>query len=215
MAEIASALWKLYPNQYQLAKIDGLMVNKASLDCYGDLPGFDWKPYLQEANKEVVSIAQRVADDEGFIPYPLTVEDVNKLGVLISEAKKNSRVVVLLVDTWTLYVQKYRALMKHYDNVPLTKNCVLLVVWNSGDEDTQKNREALRQTLRLALLTVSDLKDERYFVEVPGSLTDFTKTLSITLSKKRQQLIEDAELIKKIETEATIAKPEIPAPGGN
>jgi FxsC-like protein len=189
-------------------------VKKTILDCYGDLAGWDWKPYLQEGCREVVFIAQHVADDEGFIHCPVTVETNQKLIELIDEAKRNNRVVVILVDTWTLYLEKYHDLMRHYDNTPLTRNCVVLVVWSTKDDDTEKNRTALEYRVRWALMAVSDIKDERYFANISGSLVDFTKALSITLCKKRQQLNEAAEFTKKIETDEMFTKPELPAPGG-
>jgi FxsC-like protein len=190
-------------------------VKKASLDCYGDLAGLDWKPYLPEVSKEVVYLAQQIAADEGFIHLPVTVDTNQNLARLIDEAKRSNRIVVILVDTWTLYLRKYRDLMRQYDDTLFTLNCVVLVVWNNKDDDTQNNRPALEIGVRLALRTVSDIKDERYFVHISGSLVDFTKTLSITLSKKRQQLNEAAEFAKKIETDEMFTKPEIPTPGGN
>lgn len=190
-------------------------VVKTNLDYYGDLGGLDWKPYLQDDSKEVISIAQRIADQESFIHLPVSIDDKLDLSRLIDEAKNKNRIVVILVDTWTLFIQKYRELMQHYDNVPLTLNCVVLILWNTKDDEIDKNRTKLEDSVRWSLMTVSDIKDERYFLNLSGSLDDFTKALSITLSKKRQQLNEAAEFAKRIETNEVFTKPELATPGGN
>jgi hypothetical protein len=64
-------------------------------------------------------------------------------------------------------------------------------------------------------MTTSEIKDKRYFANISGSSEDFTKALSTILTKKRQQLNEAAEFARRVETDETFTKPEIPAPGGN
>ncbi len=114
------------------------------LDAYGD-EELDWKPYLPLGNDPVYVLAQRVAADEKlhYERLPLGGNLVEKL----REAEDAGKIVVLLVDTWSLQLDPYQRLMHDYDMLRF-RNCVVLVPWNPQDDEAASRADQLETLLR-------------------------------------------------------------------
>jgi FxsC-like protein len=180
-----------------------------NVENYGDEGGLDWKPYLPGVMDEVAIAAQTVASRERFryrhVPLSENIVD------LIEEAQKNNRVVIIIVDTWTLCLPDYRDLMRKYDTYSFW-NCAVLIAWNDKDDDTMKKRPTLEAAIRKAFVTKARSKDPNYFIDNVGSHDDLMSNLSIALQKVKFQIIDVTNDLRKIEGDL-IAKPEITGPG--
>jgi FxsC-like protein len=179
------------------------------VENYGTEGELDWRPYLPETPDEVGLIAQSAATKEGF-RYQRRALDDNLL-TFIKEAEANNRIVILIVDAWTLRLQKYKQWMLDYDRMNFG-NCAVLIVWNDRDSDTTRDRDLLEFAVRQAFLFKARIKDPHTFISNIGAANDLTNILSVTLQKVRAQIIETNDL-RRIETNEIIAKPEIVGPG--
>jgi FxsC-like protein len=181
-------------------------------EYYGSISP-QWIPYLppDEAKeaRQVVFFAQAAANNEGFIIYQQGPAQSNLIERL-EEAQKNNRTVVLIVDTWTLELPQYQAIMQKYDAVNF-RNCAVLIIWN---KDSSANRDILQRAIQRALYVKSGIKDERYYIDSIRSEADLIKFLSVALQKVKMQIVEYGEVFRKIDSQEIINKPEIPMAGG-
>ena len=110
------------------------------LDCYGPEGGLDWKPYMPEISHEVAILAQTVASAEN-LRYEVVPLDVGlQFSDCLKVAEQSNKLVVIIVDTWTLLVKRYYTLMREYDSQNFL-NCILVIPWNTKDDETVCNRE--------------------------------------------------------------------------
>jgi FxsC-like protein len=190
-------------DEMQQAKVRG----DDGLVYYGNQGGLDWKLYYPEVKDEVLFLAQKVALDEGFIALPVQ-PDADILQVM-QRAEEAGRVVVIIADTWTLCLDKYRDQMLSHDSFA-TLNCSVLVAWNKKDSETERNRTRLQAAIRQAFKKKSQLKDERYFVDAIDSPEELKKFLATTLQKIRSQIIDTTQEYVTAAGEAeTISQPQI------
>ncbi|HYJ87054.1 MAG TPA: TIR-like protein FxsC [Pyrinomonadaceae bacterium] len=181
-------------------------------DCYGDEGELDWKPYWPHVETEVGLFAQRIATREGFRYSKISLDE--DLVKQIKAAQANKRIVVVVVDTWTLCIDRYCQIMKQYDNASFW-NSVVLIVWNDKDEEVTRNRLVLQQALQEAFNTRLIIKDERYFIDNVGSASQLESHLSIALQTVRMQIINKETRFKQMTSGPSRSKPEISGPGGD
>jgi len=172
------------------------------LDKYGDEGELDWKPYLPDATEEVGLMAQSAATKEGFRyqRFPLN-DDLLKF---VKDAEDNNRIVILIVDAWTVRLPKYKNWMAAYDRQNFA-NSAVLVLRNDKDAD-ETTVKSLDTALQQAFYFKA--RDPNTFVNNIGTSTDFASTLSVTLQKIRSLII-DLNNLRRIDSQETIAKPEI------
>lgn len=180
------------------------------IDNYGD-ESLHWKPYWPE-ERPVELFAQFIAMRERFRYDKISLD--TDLVSQIREAQDNKRIVVVVVDTWSLFLERFGKAMKAYDDASFW-NSVLLVVWNDNDPEVITHREALEAVLKTTFPTRMIINDERYFVADIRNATDFETRLSVALQVLKAQIINAETMFKKIANAPNISKPEIPAPGGH
>src|SRR5262249_45649887 len=104
---------------------------KSSLEPYGE-SGSNWRPWLPDPRDEagllVEDVIQReTLNQEGAIPLD------NELGNRLDEAENSNKIVVILVDLFTLQNDIYRNLMRKYVDPRKVGNYVIIVPWNPRD----------------------------------------------------------------------------------
>lgn len=184
---------------------------KRAIENYGDEGGVDWKPYLPAFSDEVALLAQEVATKEGFRYERLPLN--NNLVAAIRQAQADRRIIVIVVDTWTLHFSTYRAIMNDIDQQNFW-NSAVLIVWNNGDNETVQNQADLEKALRHAFINKTRMTDPYHFVDKVGSREDFVKYLSNCLQKIKLEILEITRDIKPIDA-PVVAKPEITGPGAS
>lgn len=181
---------------------------------YGEEGQLDWRPYLPpdeaERPREISSYGQEVAVKEDFRyrQVPLTQELVKH----VREAQRNKCLVVIVVDTWTVCLDKYQQIMKEYDEATFY-NAIVLIAWNK-DGSTPASRDMLNAALWAAFSTKLILKDERILIDSISSPTELETSMSVALQRLKMQVIDAAQVFRKIEGEQVILKPEISGSGG-
>ena len=182
---------------------DELGTVRKELDPYGAEGGYDWHPYLPEITDEVGIMAQEVASDEK-LHYGFVQLDDNIIK-RIEEAERQNKIVAIVVDTWTLCLQQYSALMREYDGRNFL-NCVVLVSWNDRDPEMEIKRASLMNTMRATFLRHAIKRDPNCFLEI-SSHDELKKELPAALNKARARIAEKAEVVKKAESGRVIGKP--------
>ena len=192
---------------YVAGKADEMVV--FGRDPYYGTDSLDWKPYLPGITDDVDFVAQSVATKERFRHgrIPLGADLIK----VIKQAQENNRVVIMLVDSWTLCLPEYRDLMQKYDGYSFW-NCAVLIPWNDKDDNTVKKRNTLESAIRKAFITKARSKDPNLFIDTIASHDDLISVLSVTLQRVKLQIIDVTNDFKKIEGE-TILQPIIAGPG--
>jgi FxsC-like protein len=193
---------------YVAGKSEEIQPLGRSVANYGTEGELDWKPYLPDSPDEIGLLAQSAATREGF-RYQRMPLDANLLN-LIRDAENKNRIVILIVDTWTLRVQKYKQWMEDYDRLNFA-NCAALIVWNDKDLDTTRERAALIYTVQQTFLHKTRVKDPSLIDNIT-SPTHLTNTLGATLQKVKAQVI-DTNKLRRIDPARLVNKPEIVGPG--
>ncbi|HXI23274.1 MAG TPA: FxsC protein [Pyrinomonadaceae bacterium] len=191
---------------YVAGKADEMVV--FGREPYYGTDGLDWKPYLPVTD-DVDFVAQSVATKERFRHGRISLgADLIKV---IKQAQENNRVVIMLVDSWTLCLPEYRDLIQKYDSYSFW-NCAVLIPWNDKDDNTVKKRNTLESAIRKAFVTKARSKDPNLFIDTITSYDDLISVLSVTLQRVKLQIIDVTNDFKKIEGE-TILQPIIAGPG--
>jgi FxsC-like protein len=193
------------------AKHNELREIRKSLDYYGHEGGLDWKPFLPKVTDEVAMLATEVALKEKlrYETVPLDADIIEKL----KEAEQNNKIVVIIVDTWTLHLERYCTLMRPYDDLNFL-NCVVLVPWNPHDDETLLSRSMLEKKIQETFPKKWILRDPSSFLDSINSLDELKKQLSDTLRTASTRIIQKMEVVKKAESAQVIDKPTIEGPGG-
>jgi FxsC-like protein len=116
---------------------DELRRVRGDVDAYGPRGGHDWRPYRGQSAEE---IGRQAVDDGGFIYEDLPIADdfLERLG----RAKDQQKVVVVVVDPWTIQLEFYRQKMLDFDRRESVSSG-LLIPWDDEDAETARARYRL------------------------------------------------------------------------
>lgn len=157
---------------------------KKELNSYGNLEGLDWKPYYPAGKKAVAHIAQETATMEEFYyeKMPLDQQLVQRL----DEADRQGKVVIILLDCWSLHVDRWKNRIAPYDQY-IRAHCELLLPWNANDPETGQNAQMLETALKKTF-------PNRYILGNVGqratSEKDFRDKLAVVMCEARARVRE-------------------------
>ena len=183
---------------------DELRGIRQKLDHYGEVGGFDWQPFSPEFIEEVGIMAQEVASREKL--HYRWVQFDDNIFVQLKEAALDNKIVVIIIDTWTLKIPRYEDFLKEYDSRNFV-NCVVLVPWNSKDDETATNRSYLVNKMWGALGNHAVKPDPSCFRDSISSPEELKKELSSALNKARARISAKAEVVRRAESEQPFGKP--------
>jgi FxsC-like protein len=176
---------------------------RASLDFYGD-SGNEWKPYHPEVQEAVGLTAMNVAFTER-LQYEVVPLDPTLIQRL-RQAEAANKVVMIVVDTWTLRLDRYRSFMQQYDAGQFL-NCVVLIPWNNRDDETVSSRGALERAVGEAFTRRVVAKDPNYFVDTIDSPQTLVQVLSDAVNIARGRILKVAEVKRPLAGDVIMAKP--------
>lgn len=122
--------------------------NERSPEPYLETGGYDWKPYYPAKKISIGDFVHYVATQKelGFTSDNLPFN--RSLRNEIKTAWKDGKIVVLLVDGWTLsWDQKCRSILKELDEKGSDANYSVIVPWNDDDPELVANRAQIEQVL--------------------------------------------------------------------
>jgi FxsC-like protein len=170
-------------------------------DQYYGNDGPDWQPYLPDLQDEVAILAQDIASREK-LRYEVVSFDAD-IEKKIRQADLDNKIIVVVLDTWTLQLQPYQNWLQQLDNIE-SKNCILLIPWNPKDADTVANRDTLEGILEGTFPNKTTPKDPNLFIDWVNSPDDLTTALREALFKAQSRIIE------KNQKRRIIAGPRVP-----
>jgi len=185
---------------------------RASLDPYGERGG-EWRPWLPDPKDEVDLLVQDVIQRERLImdgEIPLD----NELEERLDDAENSNKIVVILVDLWTLQLANYRKLMRDVVDPKQLVNCVIVVPWNPQDPEALNQRQTLEDLLQSTFVkrTANDSPDLLTQIDSATKLRD---RLAAMLQVTKSKIIKRAEVLRKATGAEAIALSNIQGPGGN
>lgn len=186
---------------------------RQKLDAYGMEGGKDWLPYCPDANEPVGFLAQDVATREKLFYEEVRLTD--DLIKALEKSEQDKKLVVIIVDTWTLKIEEYKKILRQYDNRSFI-NCVVLVPWNKADSEAQQQSAALENVVRQVFFKRSlEMGAAHSFLYPINSPDDLKKELCTAIYKTRERILEQLEVEKIVQGDKPIPKPIISGPGGN
>jgi FxsC-like protein len=176
------------------ARSDELKGVREKLDPYGEEGGYYWQPYFPEHTDAVGFMALQVALDEKLRPECMDLEDftIERL----DEAESNNNIVAIFIDTWTLCLPRYNAFMNKYDRRNFV-NCVVLIAWNSRDDETEFNRPTLTNNVWGTFPNHAAKPDPSCFLDSISSHEELKKALRLALINARGRISMRADAVKK------------------
>ncbi len=173
---------------------DEFATARQTYDFYG-ADGLEWRPYRPKEERRVGALAMQIAAERDFLPGPPVSLD-ESLVAQLKAAEQQNRIVVLLVDTWTLRIERYRTLMQTFDQINY-RNAAVLVLWD-GAEETATSAETLDEMVRVAFEHRSQNRESRVFISPVKSVDDFRRDLGEALEAARRRMREHAALLRNV-----------------
>ncbi|WP_089935414.1 TIR-like protein FxsC, partial [Candidatus Entotheonella palauensis] len=125
---------------------------RRNVDAYGDLGAEDWRPYDPPVDDSMMLLAQQAALSEQLISDTLEFNEhvADDLVEKIRQAEDQSKIVLILLDPWTLGLELYRMIMRKYDETRFF-NAAVLVPWNENDIESESQADRLLNQIKVTL----------------------------------------------------------------
>jgi FxsC-like protein len=185
---------------------------RASLDPYGESGG-EWRPWLPDPRDEVDRLVQEVIHRENFVSEGAIPLD-NDLEQRLDEAEGTNKIVVIVVDLWTLQLANYRKLMHDVVDPKQLVNCVIVVPWNPQDVEAVNQRQTLENLLQATFVRRTANESPDLLTQI-DSATKMKDRLAAMLQVTRSKIIKRAEVLRKATGAEAIALSNIEGPGRN
>jgi FxsC-like protein len=180
---------------YIAAKRDEVDPKDTRLAAYGSAGGLDWKPFYPPEEDMIASIVQVAAGKQNFIAQHEQVENTD-IRKLIEDANDKNIIAVVVIDVWSLRVDRYLELARKCDSVSY-RNYAVLVVW-SGDVGGYK--DDLDGLLYSALSTKMDSPtDKCYFINLITTPADLNDRLSAAICSARKRIMDYGKVMRDVE----------------
>jgi FxsC-like protein len=177
-----------------------------NLGGYHDQGGWFWRPFLPTENDAVGLIAQQVVSEMGgrFNELAFDADIVDR----IAQAEKRNELIVVVVDAWTINVERYAALLRRYDqNSP--QNSAVVVPWNDQDPETVRYSRKLRK--RLGATLKSNTASLRFKLGASSS-EDLREDLRSLLTDMQLNILGSASPEEPMATSSNQLLPVLPVP---
>ena len=177
---------------------------KTNSEAYGNEGGWDWKPYFPKVDKEIAFIAQSVSSDVK-IRCEHVSSDVNPLS-FVENACKYGKIVILIIDPWSLQLQDYANKAGDYDAHEYL-NCAVMVSFNSNDLEALRSKESLKNLIQCVFIHKSAIMNPETFKPNISTYDEMRIVLSETLQKIQSKLIHASKIKKHISGSGFKMKP--------
>jgi FxsC-like protein len=185
---------------------------RTSLDPYGDSGG-EWRPWLPDPKDEVDLLVQEVVQRERLISDGVITID-GDLEKRLDEAENSNKIVVIVVDLWTLQLERYQKLMRDVVDPKQLVNCVIVVPWNPQDSEATNQRHELEHLLQATFVRRTANESPDLLTQI-DSATKMKDRLAAMLQITRSKIIKRAEVLRKATGAEAISLSNIEGPGRN
>jgi FxsC-like protein len=171
---------------------------RKNLNPYGQNGGSDWLPYLNTYSGNAAALASEVIAE---LPNGSQYEEVvsfTDLNEQIKVAESQDKIVVVMVDTWTLRLQKYYQLIAPLDTYS-SVNCITLIAWNDDDPEASVFKGPLEATVKGAFTNKVTQKPPNFLSSSITSYTTFKEELIKALTQAQSQIVDKAKVKKNMQ----------------
>jgi FxsC-like protein len=189
---------------YIAARREEVAALRHELSAYGEEGGLDWQPYLPETDAEVGMIAAEVASRERFRYDRMLPGD--QLLERISDAVAEHRIVVVIVDAWTVRLLPYHEQVKRLDAFNLA-NCVVMVPFNPTDAETAAGEAELREAVGATFVQWHLNPNDDVFVPWISSAHDLEKAIAAKLTRAKMKVIAGDEVVRTARSSGLFVRP--------
>lgn len=197
------------PAEFAAAEMAKRLGYKRQPQPYVKNGGRDWRPYDPE--KRIRPYVTNIATGPGL---EFDVDEMpfdEHLDRQIDEASRRRNLVIILVDSWTLDLEKYESTLR---SLHIYSNCSILIPWNEKDPDlTQEQRARLEKKVRGTFDNWWRVAKPLYFCYTIHSADDFDNKVRETLKALRDSFVNEviADSTQDIPRalDSSITKPDI------
>lgn len=169
------------------ARFIWIVGTRAELFGFRDLNPYDqdsiaeeWRPFTPETDDPGRLIATDAARAAGLTYAVVENDDLHKLGQLIQDFSNQFVPVVVIVDAWTLSIERYRNVVNFFDKENFV-NCTVVVPWNMLDADTANRTPDLERNLEVTFPIQYHKPDTYIKFRQSKNLRLFKKEVQISL----------------------------------
>jgi FxsC-like protein len=187
---------------YAVGRREEMGLVRDDLTNYGE-DRSDWRPLFPRDDAMVGMTAASVTIREAMQYQVLPFDD--NLVLNARQAEQNNSSVILIVDPWTTLLPHYREILQKFDAYSFV-NCAILIIWGE-DDDTKSRFESLRSSLRETFpYHMASAGPDWHEIR---SNDEFQDVLSRSLQTIRLRIIERGQVMKRIDIETDVPKPEL------
>jgi FxsC-like protein len=148
-----------------------------------------WMPFDPPNRAKIVALAQNVVSGLNWTSTLLPLDQ--DLVAQLERAEDENRIIVLIVDAWTLRIERYRTLMSQFDDEGRRfLNCILMLPWNVDDPETSTSCAALRELMQSTFAKNFTARDPLVFVDEVTSSDSFSRLFSQALEATRGRILQ-------------------------
>ena len=170
---------------------------RQNLNPYGQNGGSDWLPYLNTYPGNAAALAAEVIAELPNGSQYEEVVSVTDLQEQIKIAESQDKIVVVMVDTWTLRLQKYYQLMAPLDTYS-SVNCITLIAWNDDDQEASLFKGPLEATVKGAFTNKVTQSPPNFLSNKIKSYSTFKEELIKALTQAQSQVVDKANIKKNM-----------------
>jgi FxsC-like protein len=187
---------------------------RTKLEAYTEGGGRYWKPYIPDVEKQAGFITQQALTDmelqQEVLPCSRTLTDQ----ILKVDEQESNVIILIVVDPWSLLLERYRQRLNTYDRANLVR-CAILVVWNDREQEPGINPEDVKLKIKQTFSSILVNKN-MYFRAAVSSEPDLRNQVQAAIIEIQRKLAERAKLLRPIPPSDTgfTQIPQITGPGG-
>jgi FxsC-like protein len=178
---------------YIAAKPSELSLLRQHSAPYGENGGLEWQPFLPPVDREIGMIAAEVASRERFRYEFVTVDE--RLIERLSEAARANKVIVVVVDPWTVRLDTYNQLMRELDDRNLP-GCVVVVPLNTADTESSEQHQLLRHAVEATFVNRQVIPDPEVFLPWISTVEDFENQLATALQRAKLRVLSRQQILQ-------------------
>jgi FxsC-like protein len=177
-------------------------------ESYGEQSEY-WKPFYPETDEEIGIISQQVVSEKKFHYLPIQFSE--NLPEIFREAEDNNCVAILIVDPWSMKLEKYKKPISKFNELQFD-NSAVVVIWNLMDDETDNEKDYLFDTYLFPSLSRCFRHNIPGISESVTNINELKKALSAAIDDARAMIMKRAKPFQIIKTES-ISMPLLSVPG--
>jgi FxsC-like protein len=184
--------------------------NLRSQAAYVEKGGREWKPYYPNPENDIFPLVQHIVSGNELRFSSDELPFGPNLMQQVEEAREEGKIVILLVDGWTVnWNEGAQRILREFDKRNFI-NCSVLVPWNEKDVDTISLRDNIEATLKRTFF-FSRLKAPIYYRDSIKNKEELQATLQDIITRIKATIRDFSDLKRPVPLGS--AKPIVSGPG--